>query len=461
MAKINGLGHIGIASLSLAALLMSACTTVPTPQGEYPPRGPVVQRPPTGPVVTPDPTGTDTPKDETDVDVRDPQDIDESEQPTFEAGDYFNNRDGLTPPHMAGRDIKRMALLLPFSSKSSRLREEADSMMKAAEMAVFNRDAADVLLIALDTKGTPDGARSATRSAIKSGADVILGPILAGSVKASAREARRSNTPLIAFSTDQTVAGNGTYLLSFPPEAEVKRIVDYTATTGATRYAYIGPQSAYGRRVKGEYEASVADNEGEITASEVYDGNDISVMQEPAKRLAEFHRQGEIAAKANGGTTPMSYEAILLPEGGTALRSLAPLFPYYDVDPAKVQFLGTSLWKNDETVREPALNRGIFAAADQEAKQPFLDNYDRTYGDEASRLASLAYDAVAVGAYVADGDPRGRKARAEDPNGFYGVDGLVQFNEDGKPNRGMAVYQIRNGRFVIIDPAPKTVVGPS
>ena len=461
MAKINGFGHIGIASLSLAALMMSACTTVPTPQGEYPPRGPVVQRPPTGPVVTPDPTGTDTSKDEKDVDVRDPDGTDVAERPTFETGDYFNNRDGLTPPHMAGRDIKRMALLLPFSAKSSRLREEADSMMKAAEMAVFNREDSDVLLIALDTKGTPDGARSATRSAIKSGADVILGPILAGSVRASAREASRSNTPLIAFSTDQTVAGNGTYLLSFPPEAEVKRVVDYTATTGATRFAFIGPQSEYGRRVKGEFDASVKANRGEVTASEIYDGNDISVMQEPAKRLAEYHRQGEIAAKRNGGTTPMSYEAILLPEGGTALRSLAPLFPYYDVDPAKVQFMGTSLWKNDETVREPALNRGIFAAADQDAKQPFLDNYDRTYGDDASRLASLAYDAVAVGAYVADGDPRGREARAEDPNGFYGVDGLVQFNEDGTPNRGMAVYQIRNGRFVIIDPAPKTVVGPS
>ena len=167
------------------------------------------------------------------------------------------------------------------------------------------------------------------------------------------------------------------------------------------------------------------------------------------------------AAKGLGEIPPMSYEAILLPEGGTALRSLAPLFPYYDVDPAKVQFLGTGLWKNDETVREPALNGGIFAAADQDAKQPFLDNYDRTYGDDASRLASLAYDAVAVGAYVADGDPRGRRYRAEDPSGFYGVDGLVRFNPDGTPDRGLAVYQIKNGRFVIIDPAPKTVVGPS
>lgn len=464
MAKISGLGHIGIASLSLAALMMSACTTVPVPQGEYPPRGPVVQRPPTEPVVTPDSTEAETPKEEKEVEVKDPKEPEDSiepEQPTFETGEYFNNRDGLTPPHMAGRDIKRMALLLPFSAKSSRLREEADSMLKAAELAVFNRDESDVLLMALDTRGTSDGARSATRSAIKSGADVILGPILAGSVKASAREARRSKTPLIAFSTDQTVAGNGTYLLSFPPEAEVKRIVDYVATTGTTRFAYIGPQSEYGRRVKGEFDAAVSGNSGEVTASEIYDGKDISVMQEPAKRLAEFHRQGEIAAKANGGITPMSYEALLLPEGGTALRSLAPLFPYYDVDPAKVQFLGTGLWKNDETVREPALNGGIFAAADQDAKQPFLDNYDRTYGDDASRLASLAYDAVAVGAYVADGDPRGRRDRAEDPNGFYGVDGLVQFGPDGTPNRGLAVYQIKNGRFVIIDPAPKSVVGPS
>ena len=464
MAKISGLGHIGIASLSLAALMMSACTTVPVPQGEYPPRGPVVERPPTEPVVTPDPKDAETPKETKEVEARDPKEPEERaepQQPTFETGEYFNNRDGLTPPHMAGRDIKRMALLLPFSAKSSRLREEADSMLKAAELAVFNREDSDVLLMALDTRGTADGARSATRSAIKSGADVILGPILAGSVKASAREARRSKTPLIAFSTDQTVAGNGTYLLSFPPEAEVKRIVDYIATTGTTRFAYIGPQSEYGRRVKGEFEAAISGNRGEITAAETYDGRDISVMQEPAKRLAEFHRQGEIAAKANGGITPMSYEAILLPEGGTALRSLAPLFPYYDVDPAKVQFLGTSLWKNDETVREPALNGGIFAAADQDAKQPFLDNYDRTYGDDASRLASLAYDAVAVGAYVADGDPRGRRFRAEDPNGFYGVDGLVRFNTNGTPDRGLAVYQIKNGRFVIIDPAPKTVLGPS
>jgi len=85
--------------------------------------------------------------------------------------------------------------------------------------------------------------------------------------------------------------------------------------------------------------------------------------------------------------------------------------------------------------------------------------YDRAYGDDPSRLASLAFDAVNFGVIVADGDPRGRRARAEDPQGFYGADGLVRFRPDGTPDRGLAVYQIRNGTFVIIDPAPRRAAG--
>ena len=195
---------------------------------------------------------------------------------------------------------------------------------------------------------------------------------------------------------------------------------------------------------------------GQITASESYKGNDISVMQEPAQKLAAYHAEGERAAKANGGLTPLSYEAILLPEGGNALRSLAPLLPYYEVDPADVQFMGTARWQDKDTVREPALAGGIFAGPDKEARTRFEENYDRTYGEDASNLASLAYDAVTLGAYIADGDPKERRYRAEDPSGFYGVDGLVSFDSSGRPDRGLAVYTIRNGRFVLLDPAPKT-----
>ena len=414
--------------------IMTACTTTPAPTR------------------IPDPA-TENPDPQTEA--PDPEEV-VPEEPEAEVTpeETIVTKDGLTPPHMAGRDIKRLALLLPFSASSDRLREEAASMLKAAELAVFERSEADILLIALDTGGTDSGAASATRAAIKSGADVILGPVLSRSVKGASREARRDGTPVIAFSTDQTVAGNGTYLLSFPPEAEVERVVRYVASDGVQNYAFIGPESAYGNRVRQAYAKAVQAVGGTLTQSQTYDGNDISVMQEPAKILADAYRLRHSSGRR-------TFEAVILPEGGTPLRSLAPLLPYYDIDPDQVQFMGTSLWHREETVREPALDGGIFAGPDENARAAFLDAYDRRYGEDASRLASLAFDAVSVGAFIADGKPGDRRKKLEDESGFYGVDGLIRFRENGTPERGLAIYQVQNGQFVIVDPAPTQTGGPS
>ena len=437
-------------SASIAALILSACTTVPV----EPPRptGPIIERPVDPQPSTPTGTEPEIPAEEI---VETP--IHESPEPPVTEAPYVYDRDGLTPPHMRGREVKRLALLLPFSTNRTRLREEANAMFQAAELAVFERAEADVVLIALDTKGTQDGARSAARAALAQGADVILGPIIGSNSRAAASEARRSSTPVISFSNDQRAAGNGTYLLSFPPEMEVERVVRHAASQGVTRFAYLGPDDAYGRRVRAAYAAAVQRVGGQITASETYQGNDIGVMQAPAQRLAEYYRAEELKARENGGLTPSAFEAIMLPEGGTALRSLAPLLPFNGVDPARVQFLGTSRWNDEEIVREPALGNGIFATADKDASSSFAESYERAYGEAPSALSTLAFDAVAIGAYVATGDPKDRAQRLEAPDGFYGADGFLRFGPDGRPERGLAVYRIQNGSFRLEDPAPRGV----
>ena len=431
------------ALLLCAALTVTACTTVPV---EETAPGPVVERPtqPVDPVVT-EPEEIEP---EVSVEVEAPEEIVVPD----EARPYFNNRDGLTLPHMAGRDTKRLALLLPFSARSERLREEAGAMFKAAELALFQRESADLVLTVLDTQGTEAGARSATRAALQQGADVILGPIIAGNVRAASAEASRSGTPLLAFSNDRSVANSGTYLLSFPPESEVDRIVEYAASEGATRFAIVGPDDTYGRRVRQAYLEAVERTGGEVTAIETYEGRDIGVMQAPVKRLADFYKEQKARS------TPLDrepFEAVLLPEGGIQLRSLAPLLPFNGIDPARVMFMGTSRWEDTDTAREPALNDGVFAAADAESSEAFDAAFERAYGDEPTSLASLAYDAVLLGAFIADGDPDTRYERAEDPLGFYGADGFVRFSADGRPERGLAVYRIRNGAFRLVDPAPR------
>lgn len=442
--------HKALWAVSVAAILSACSTTAPAPVHGIPQPTEPVNRPLPAPQV---PTQTQTP------DVTTPKDVTPDEDPVTREPIRVT-RDGLTPPHMKGRDLKRLALLLPFSAESDRLRVEAASMLKAAELAVFDRDTPDVVLITLDTQGTAQGAANAAAVAAKSGVDVILGPVLSGSVRAASGTAQRNAIPVVAFSTDQMVAGNGTYLLSFPPEAEVRRAVEYAASTGVTRFAIMGPDSAYGRRVTDEYQKAVRDVGGQITASESYAGNDITVMQEPAQRLANAFAEQD---RQTNGAGPMFFEAVMLPEGGTPLRSLAPLLPYFYDGTAQAQFMGTSRWQDEDTAREPALKNGIFAGPDEQTRKAFSDHYDRTYGEDASSLASLAYDAVNVGAVIADGNPDTRRARAEDPLGFYGADGFVRFGPDGRPDRGLAVFQIRNGSYRIIEPAPKSGVdqGPS
>lgn len=430
-----------LVAASLAALLPACATTQSPSSTRYPNQRQVTQQPaptPTVPVVTPktpDAGDDDTQQVQTD--------------PTAPKAPEIIRKDGLTPPHMAAReDIRRVALLLPFSAGNARLREEASSMLKAAELAVFDRAEADTLLIALDTGGTSAGAASAVQSAVKSGSDVILGPLLAGNVRAAGREAAKTRTPVIAFSTDQSVAGNGVYLLSFPPEAEVQRVTEYAAAQGAQSFAFLGPDSTYGKRVNAAYARAAQSVGGAITASESYSGNDISVMTAPAQKLATAYGQ----AYEQGST---AFDAVLLPEGGTALRSLAPLLTYYEGRTANAQLLGTGLWNRDEIAQEPALRGGIFAGPDLTGKTAFAADYDASFNAQPSRLASLAYDGVNIAADAAPGSAIDSAQMITDPRGFYGVDGFIRFGLDGTPQRGLAIYEVRAGRFDMIDPAPK------
>lgn len=437
---------IGATLLAVStALIFGGCATTQAPsQVRFPqtPSAPTQQTQPVDVPVTP----LEPPKPAQDVEANAPKEVKPVTTIEVDAGP----RDGLTPPHMQGRNVRRIALILPFSASNGRLREEAGAMLQAAEMAVFDRAEADTLLIALDSAGTRQGASTAAKSAISSGADVILGPLLSANSTAAAREARANGTPVISFSSDQSVAGNGLYLLSFPPEAEVARVTEYAAEQGALNFAFLGPQSAYGRRVRAAYEQAVTNIGGQLSLAESYSGNTITAMQGPARRIAQ-----DYGAAYEAGEPP-TFDAIILPEGGTALRSLAPLLTYYEGRTANAQLLGTGLWNQDEVSQEPALKGGIFAGPDMAGKNQFEESYQASFNTPASRLSSLAYDGLNIAADIANGTAQQRAQHLTDPLGFYGVDGFVRFAPDGLPQRGLAIYEVSSGRFILVDPAPKT-----
>lgn len=343
---------------------------------------------------------------------------------------------GLTPDFMAGLDVKRAAVLLPFSHPNASVRSEAESMLAGVELALFENGGTDFLIMPMDTAGRASTAEARADEALKEGADIILGPLFAANVGPVKDAAQRKSVPVVAFSNDRTVAGGGAYLASVMPEEEVVRIMNYAASRGTRTFALLGPDSAYGRQVETAMRAEATKNGWTVLGSGFYDPSGSSSSQ-------VSYVAGLIKAER-------SQVGLILPERGAKLLAIAPSLVVNGVDPGRTRFLGTSIWDDSSIWREPALNGALYAVVDPDNMASFKDTYKRIYGRTPTDLAAAAYDAAALAITLA-GEQNIKHGGVTDPDGFMGVNGLFRFRLDGTSERGLAVKEIRSSGATVVE----------
>ena len=172
-------------------------------------------------------------------------------------------------PVAVGTGQVKVGLLLPLSAGGN-AGVAAQSMKNAAEMALAEFQNPNIQLLIKDDAGNAQGAQQGTQQALDEGAEIILGPLFAASVPATAQLARTRGVSVIAFSTNSSVAGRGVYLLSFLPESDVNRIVEYAAGTGKRSFAACLPDNAYGNVVEAAFKQAASRKGGRIVAFEKY-----------------------------------------------------------------------------------------------------------------------------------------------------------------------------------------------
>lgn len=330
----------------------------------------------------------------------------------------------------------KVALLLPLSSPNPQTAAIARAMKQAAELALSERERPGIRLMVKDDSGTADGAAAAARAALDDGAELILGPLFARSVQAVAPLARKAEVPVIAFSNDRSVAGNGVYLLSFMPSQDVARVVYYAAANGKRRFAAFIPDDAYGDIAEKLFRAAVQHCEGEVVAIERYP-IDTEGMIAPAKRLKAAMRRADAAGEP--------VDALFVPGGEETLPMVAATLPYVNIDTRRVKLLGTTGWDSHVVAGERALSGAWFAAPDPGAWREFAGSFAKSTGSAPPRLASLAYDAVVLSAMVSAAPSGGRYGAVNltRASGFNGADGSYRFLADGTSERALAVLELR------------------
>ncbi len=337
----------------------------------------------------------------------------------------------------------KVAILLPLSGSKADI---GQSLLQAAQLALFDLGAETFELMPADTQGNPALAAQAAQQVIKDGAQLILGPLFLDSVRSVKPIAARANINVIAFSTDWSQAGGNVYLTGFMPFVQVDRITDYAARQGYIRTALISENNTYGNAVERTF-ISAAGKRGVQVPKIIHVGQ--------ARTITPFDLQSLKSA---------NIDSVLIAVNGQDAANISKAMSDYGMPSSMIKRLGTGLWDDEMLARNPYLDGAWFSAPAPSQRRRFEENYADLYGIAPPRLATLSYDATALAAVLAKMGtttksgayrPAYNATSLHNPNGFAGIDGVFRFNRNGLIERQLSVIEFRNKQMQEIDQAEK------
>jgi branched-chain amino acid transport system substrate-binding protein len=332
-------------------------------------------------------------------------------------------------PPSTGLAYNGVAVIVPLTGPDGPV---GTSISNAAKLALLDTGEKTIRISIYDS-AAPGGAAAAAGRAIAEGNRLILGPLLADDVRAAAPVARQAGVPVIAFSNDEGVAGDGVYILGFTPDQSVRQVVAHARAKGINSFGALVPTGLYGQRAAQSLLNAVQKSGGRVVSIQSYDRSQASVTA-AARRL-----------------NAQNFDAVLI---GDSTRMAAIAAPTIKLGPRR---LGTELWGTDRTIGKTAALRGAwFAAAPDTQFDKLVGRYRARYGKTPYRLASLGYDSVLLAVRSARNWPIGRPFPARtltDKDGFAGVDGNFRFGRDGIAERLLEVREVTQNGATTVSPA--------
>ena len=378
--------------------------------------------------------------------------------------------------NISGRDSFRVGMLLPLSGPASR---HGQGLRNAAMVALEDINNPNLIVQFYDSKGTPEGARTAVKNAISQKANVIVGPLMSTEVQAIANETIYQGVPVIAFSTAQEVLQPTVYTMGLLVEEQVDRIMTYAAKNGRSRFALLIPDNSTGNAVAraavksakknnvsvtviGYYEPSTSDFSSIIKEMTNYSERHSAVIRKKAE-LETLVKAGNLSAvnelkqiSTKEGIGDLWFDAVLIPESGPKLTAAISMFAYYDASYPDVQFLGTSVWETGKFNKEAAIVKSWYPAISRAHSAYFAGKYNSIFGERPSSLYSFAYDAIALTNQLSKRPSEYINQAITKPEGYIGINGAFRFFEDGTNQHSLDIVEIRSSGNVVVDAAPKS-----
>jgi ABC-type branched-subunit amino acid transport system substrate-binding protein len=326
----------------------------------------------------------------------------------------------------------RVALLVPLTGPNAGI---GQSLANATQLALLDSNSDRIRITNYDTN---QGASIAAQKALADGNGLILGPLLAEDARAVAPVAKRAGVPVISFSNDVSVAGNGVYVLGYSPAQAIARVVEYAKSRGVSSYGGLFSAGLYGERASTSFLRAVEGAGGQVLSLQTYE-----------------HAPGAATAAVARMAKTAPYDAVLIADSAGMATAVVPMLRRSS---PTTHVLGTEQWNSESSfATKPALNGAWFASVSDALYRQFVGKYRARFSAAPYRLSSLGYDAVLLSVRIANDWKPGAAFptdRLGDRGGFVGIDGAFRFGRDGIAERALEVQEVRGAGVVVVSPAP-------
>lgn len=343
----------------------------------------------------------------------------------------------------------RVGLLIPLSGS---VQVVGESLLYAAELALFRYGLKNVVLTVYDTAGTEHGAKVAAQLAAEGGVDVILGPLFEESTEGVAEVAQFFDIPVISFTPSLKPLRPGIYSVGFFPEDQVRQILSYKKSTSKTKIrniAVFAPRNQYGLSV-GKITNQVAKDYGMVVKKIVF-----------LKDVSHVELEQSIAQLAES-----DFDLILLPFSGEGVREVAAWLqhknilrrPYEDkkgqTQYKEVDIIGLMTWGDVPGIyQEKSLLSRHFVAPGYNSSKVFQDSYKENFQKMPYGVSVLAFDAMSFVLEIIQQEKKFSVVSLKRPEGFYGASGLVSFQTTGTVSRRYDIVQVQRYGLEVVQEA--------
>ena len=268
-----------------------------------------------------------------------------------------------------------------------------------------------------------------------------------------------------SFASNRDHAAECIYLVNFFPEDDLNTVFNNFKKNSKVVLLY--PDNDYGRLISNIIDP-IANRSNSILISRASYKEDLSNARDAIKKLSkyesrknELERQKNILKLKNDKESKkalkklekfetvgvVEFSHIILPDYGIRLLQIAPLLPFYDIDPNKVQFVGTGVWDNEAYFNEPSLQGSIFPGVVQKKRVQYTNNYYSSYKKNPTRTITIPYDLIGIIEYVINHQlnlEEFHELLNDKSTGFDGIDGKFTF-KDKIISRDLNILKIKDG----------------